>query len=231
MPAVLEGVERRATLASTIFLDVLVTEDIDMPGRVTRYPVEDGTEISDNINIEAESIRLAGLIAIADAVALESGAGENAGSKMVDVVESLRKMRKDRALVTCSTGQMVYQDYAFESLRASRANSDGGNWLNVEVELVKITKVELQTAEVPDRAQGAAAGRTGQTNKPAGRSASNSSANAGAGSGTGTNANQPRKGIGAASYDRAIDMRDSIDRNLRSLSRNPLAGATGAVVP
>jgi hypothetical protein len=163
MPAVLEGVDRRTKVA-TIVLDVLVTEELDLSGRVSRFAVEDGTEISDHVTVEAETLRLGGMVALADAAAIESGRTA-AGSRMVDVVEALRKLRKDRALVSCSTGQMLYQDYAFESLRATRsADGAGGNWLSVEAELVKITKVQLQTAEVPEKAQGDAKFRTGQTN-------------------------------------------------------------------
>jgi len=218
MPAVIEGVDRR-TVLSTIVLDVLVTEEIELPGKVTRYPVEDGTEISDNITVEAETVRLSGNVAIADAAAIESGAGDEAGSKMVDVVEALRKLRKDRALVTCSTGQMRYADYAFESLKARRASSDGGAWLQIEANLVKVTKVELQTALVPEKAKAPAKGRTGQTNQNAGRTGNSNANNL-----SGTEAR--RQTFFTAGSDKIREGAGAADRYFRGLGR-----AAGVSVP
>lgn len=219
MPAVLEGVDRRSAIA-TIVLDVLVTEDVDLPGRVTRYPVEDGTEISDNVTVEAETLRLGGMVALADAAAIESGRTA-AGSRMVDVVEALRKLRRDRALVSCSTGQMLYRDYAFESLRATRsADGSGGNWLSVEAELVKITKVQLATAEVPERAQGDAAGRTGQTNKAAGRNGTAANRSAAKSTATGQQQAAPRKSLAASGSDALRDKASDVHKQLSGLGRN-----------
>lgn len=221
MPAVLEGVDRRTRL-STIFLDVLASEEINLPSSVTKYPVEDGAEISDHIVRESEEIRLAGTIALADVVALESGGGAEAGSKLVDVIEALRKLHTDRALITCSTGQVVYKDYAIAGLNAVRtADADGGNWLTVRCELQKIEKVQLKTAEVPERAAAPASGRTGQTNKPAGKS----------GSGSGTSgqggANQPQSRTPL----HGIAGTDSSGRTFRQRIQDSISAATGAGAP
>ena len=231
MAAVLTGVDRRARIG-TLILDVLLTEAIDLPSSVSRYPVEDGSEVSDHITAQSETIRLAGTVPLADVYAAENGGSitgararaadlqaqaanpdlsdaqklvlademdattadlnrqrqdrDRIGPKLVDIVDALRRMHRERQLVTVSTAQMRYEGYAMASLSAERtAGGDGGNWLSVRAELVKITKVELRTAEVPERAQGDAAGRAGQTNANAGNAGS------GGGGGNARRASQP----------------------------------------
>lgn len=178
MSAVFMFTDRRTKLG-VLLLDVLLTEEVDFDGEPTQYPVEDGTLISDHIPEGVERIRIGGVISTADAsggfgIAGALGFGVDRSMKLIDVIEALRKMRKDRALVTVSTGQLVYKDMAFASLNAQRSADDkGGNWLSVKAELVKINKVKLKTADVPapEATSGAGtAGRAGQTNQPAGRS-------------------------------------------------------------
>ncbi|PWC26411.1 phage baseplate protein [Teichococcus aestuarii] len=170
MMTVLSFADRRTRLGS-LTLDVLVTEEIDMAAEVTRYPVEDGTLITDHITQGVETVRISGMVSTASVAAF---AFTSSGAlKLVDAVEQLREMHKRRALVTISTGQMLYPDMGFTNLRAVRSNGErGGNWLEVQAELVKVRKARLRTAEVP--AQAPARGRAGETNKPAGKSSGTS---------------------------------------------------------
>jgi hypothetical protein len=190
--------DRRSKLGGLI-LDVLVSEEIELEAEVTRYPVEDGTIISDHITQGPERLRISGLVSTADvtafafvtsAVSLLRGEDGPGATKLVDAIDLLRSMHKARALVTVSTGQMLYEDMGFTRLKAVRSNGDkGGNWLEINAELMKVRKVKLKTAEVPEKpAQGAAQGRTGTTNTPAGRSSASST---GTGT-TGTTAAAPR---------------------------------------
>lgn len=148
-------------------LDLLVSEEIDLEGEVTKYPVEDGTQINDHVFQGSEIVRINGVVAEGS---VETFSFSSAlGTRIADAIEVLRSMHKERALVTVSTGKMVYEDMAFSSLSATRScDSEGGNWLNIKAELVKIRKVSLKTADVP--AGPGASGRTGQTQTPAGRS-------------------------------------------------------------
>ncbi|WP_424139999.1 phage baseplate protein [Roseomonas chloroacetimidivorans] len=184
----LEFSDRRSKLGGLI-LDVLVSEEITLEAEVTRYPVEDGAVISDHITQGVETIRISGLVSTADvmafsylssAVSLFSDNEQPASTKLVDAVDMLRSMHKARALVTVSTGQMIYTDMGFTSLRAVRSNSDkGGNWLEIQAELTKVRKVTLKSAEVPEnKAKGAARGRAGATNTPAGKSSPTSTTGA-----------------------------------------------------
>ena len=271
MPAVLSGVDRRTRLG-TLILDVLVTEEIDLPSEVSRYPVEDGVIISDHITLGNETLRIAGTIALADAAALESSdagiartrsraedllarsrqpglsadqmdalstemdqtrnqlerqgeAQQAMGTKLVDVVEALRTLHRDRALVTVSTGQMTYEGMAFAGLTATRtAGAEGGNWLSIRADLVKINKAELRTAEVPDRAQGPAAGRAGQTNTPAGRAGPGATATTG---GAAPRNQTPARGL--LGQEAREGFRQRVGENLSSL--RGLGQALGVAAP
>lgn len=177
MMTVLSFADRRTRLGG-LTLDVLVSEEIDLAAEVTRYPVEDGTVIIDHVTQGVETLRISGLVSTADVMAFAFSSGGQ--YKLVDAVDQLRSMHKARALITVSTGQLRYTDMAFTSLKAVRSNGDkGGNWLEVSAELVKVRKARLRTAEVPEApAQGAARGRAGQTNTPAGRSSGTSASTA-----------------------------------------------------
>lgn len=186
MTVVLTQDDRRTKLG-VLLLDVLATEELSFPSEVSMYPVEDGTQISDHITQEPERLRLGGLISTADVsggfgIAAAFGFSTDNSSKLIDVIEALRQMHKARAPINISTGQLVYYDMAFSNLEARRSSDgDGGNWLNVSAELVKITKVKLKTADVPapENTSGEAAGRAGETNKPGGRSTPNSNSSSG----------------------------------------------------
>ncbi|PWC26955.1 phage baseplate protein [Teichococcus aestuarii] len=171
---VLSFADRRTRLGSLV-LDVLVSEEVDLVAEVTRYPVEDGTIISDHITQGVETVRISGMVSTASVMAFSFAGG--GALKLVDAVDMLRSMHKARALVTISTGQMIYTDMGFTNLNAIRSNDErGGNWLQVRGELVKVRKARLRTAEVPEApAQAPARGRAGETNKPAGKSSGTSS--------------------------------------------------------
>lgn len=166
----------RRTHMGTLVLDVLLSEEIDMPSQVSQYPVEDGTIISDHITQGSETLRISGLMSIAGVAAFSNlspliGAAKG-GAKMIDIVESLRSMHRNRALVVVSSGQSYFRDFAFTSLSMHRSADDGGgNWLSIKAELIKVRKVRLKTAEVPAKVAAApASGRAGATGQPAGRS-------------------------------------------------------------
>lgn len=187
MSAIISTVDRRTKLGA-LLLDVLTREEIDLPSEVTQYPVEDGTTASDHIFLKPETLRITGLIALQDL----TGGFSNLATfgfvevsqnemKFIDVVEALRTMHKERALVEVNTGQIIYQDFAFSSLNAVRSSDgEGGNWLQLTAELTKITKVKLKSADVPppENVSGSAAGRAGETGKPAGNSTPSGNNNA-----------------------------------------------------
>lgn len=174
--AVLEANDRR-TKMGTLVLDVLTNEEIEFPAEVTLYPTEDGAQISDHVTQGPERVRISGLMSTADVVAFayfRDGGGQGA-TKLVEAVDMLREMHKARALVSISTGQMLYEDMGIAGMTARRsAGGDGGNWLEVQAEFIKVKKVRLKQAEAPASGKagdGGAKGRTGKTGTKAGKAA------------------------------------------------------------
>ncbi len=156
-------------------LDVLVSESLSLPSKVTEYPVEDGNEdISDHITAGNEELTIAGSIASGSAFGIEFGS--LCYSKMIDAIDQLRTMHKERKVITIQTGLGKYTDMAFTALTLERSNSPatGGQWLNINATLRKIRKVTLKQADLPpDKAStspsaSGAKGKTGATNKPTG---------------------------------------------------------------
>lgn len=171
---VLEYSDRR-TKMGTLMLDVLVAEEIEFPSEVTQYPVEDGTVISDHITQGPERVRISGLVSTADVVAFayfRDGGGQGA-TKLVEAVDALREMHAARAMVSISTGQMLHTDMGIAGMTARRsAGGDGGNWLEIQADFVKVRRVRLKQAEAPaagTAGDGGAKGRTGKTAAKAGK--------------------------------------------------------------
>lgn len=169
----------RRTRLGTLILDLTLAEEITFESEASQFPVEDGTIISDHVTQGAERLRISGTIPTADVAALEADA--EGRLKVVDVVEQCRRLHRSRDVLEVSTGQLLHKDFAFTRLSAARkADAEGGNWLSIDAELIKIRKVTLRTAEVPEERKvspaNGAQGRAGKTNTAAGK---NAGANAG----------------------------------------------------
>ena len=166
----LSGTDRRPRLGALI-LDIALTEEVSFESEITQYLIEDGSTISDHVTRGAEKLRITGVIPAADALAFTAdGSG---AARVADVVETARAINRERAVLEVATGQVLYPDMAFSSLRIARSVGEGGDWISVDAELTKVRKVSLRTAEVPQDAKvseaNGAKGRAGQTNKAAGR--------------------------------------------------------------
>lgn len=127
-----------------IELDALLNENTTLSSKITEYPVEDGTVISDHIALDSEKLTIDGVI---------SGAGtlfnpKSGRSELINAKETLRQLHKSRELISISTGLDVYDDFAIENCTISR-NSDSGEVYNVSLELRKINKVTLRTEDMP----------------------------------------------------------------------------------
>lgn len=166
---------QRSTLGH-LTLDVLNQENIGLPNNVTQYPVEDGgQEISDHITMSSETLQISGSVSSVDAVGIEFG---RCTSKLIDAIQMLREMHKNREVIKVVTGLGVYEDMAFSKMDIARSASGdrGGNWLDISANMIKITKIALAQAELPpDKvvAEPAAAGTKGRvdkTEKPTGQS-------------------------------------------------------------
>lgn len=173
-----------------LFLDVLTSEEIAFDGQATKYPVEDGTVISDHILEGSKTLKIAGLISTTEAYSFNLGGGK---SRLIDALQTMEQLKKERKLIVVTTGLTQYEDMAIENLRASRSSNAprDGNWFEVQVELRHIKKVTLRTAQV--NAAEPAAGRTGQTGARSNSNANTASNSSSSGASSNSAASQAQQ--------------------------------------
>ena len=151
-------------------LDILVSENLDLPSEVTKYPVEDGDEdVTDHITAGNEELSINGAIAAGSAFGIEFGI--LCYSKLIDAVDQLRKMHKERKTFTVVTGLGKYEEMAFTKLSIDRSNNPqtGGQWLTINATLRKIRKVSLKQADLPpDQVSGDGSGGSSDASGKAG---------------------------------------------------------------
>jgi len=156
-------------MIGSVPLDALLAEDTDLTSNATRYPVEDGTVISDHITREPERLALHGVITAAGITLM--GAGGR--SKLIAAKEAIRLIHAQRVPITIVTGADVYTDFAMENAKISRTNE--GEKLTLSCEFTKIEKARLQEADIPpQKVSGKAKGKAGKTAAKGGKVNSNS---------------------------------------------------------
>ncbi|OFK85218.1 hypothetical protein HMPREF2796_00765 [Eikenella sp. HMSC071B05] len=78
-------------------------------------------------------------------------------------------INEQRQPITVVTGLDVYPEFAMESCDISR-NADDGEKLHISISLTKIRKAKTRKADIPPgKVRQNAAGKAGETRKPAGR--------------------------------------------------------------
>lgn len=166
----------RLSTIGKIELDVLTKEEISLPGEVTRYPVEDGVEISDHIILKADELRIEGLVSHASGRLLDISGLFEKQTKLLDTVDAIAELRELRDLVQITTGLTTYYDMALVNAKITRESGGrGGNWIHVDFEFRQVITVELRTTLVPAAPE--TANRTGASRTPAGRATPTSSNN------------------------------------------------------
>src|SRR4051812_44967009 len=76
-----------------LYLDVLVTESLDLPSDVTKYPIEDGNaDVTDHIVMNNEELTIQGLISAGSSFGMEFGAigSSLCYNKLTDAIDQLR---------------------------------------------------------------------------------------------------------------------------------------------
>lgn len=159
----------KRTTIGILELDALLTENTSLRSKITEYPVEDGSVISDHITQEAEMLSIEGVIT-GVGTQFNVSAGK---AKLISAKETLRQLHRERELLTITTGMEIYTDFAIESCEISR-KADGGEQFDVSLTLKKIKKVTLRTEDIPpEKTSGSATGKAGKTKTNAGKSSSN----------------------------------------------------------
>lgn len=153
------------TMIGALQLDALISEQTSLSNGVTQYAVEEGAPVSDHISSEAEKLTIEGVVTGASV----SLFGVHGRSKMIEAKEALRVINEQRQPITVVTGLDVYPEFAMESCDISR-NADDGEKLHISISLTKIRKAKTREADIPPgKVRQNAAGKAGETRKPAGR--------------------------------------------------------------
>jgi hypothetical protein len=155
-----------ASTIGTVELDALLSEATDLNAKATEYAVEDDSPISDHIIVESERLKLSGWVTPSSVMQMTA----DGRPKLLEAKASLRKIMKDRAELTISTGMDTYTGMVMESCAIGRSNE--GDHLTVDCEFVKIRKVQLRTVDIPPEkvATGSTAkGKAGSTKTKAGK--------------------------------------------------------------
>ncbi|HWK70042.1 MAG TPA: hypothetical protein VNS29_04290 [Burkholderiaceae bacterium] len=157
------------TMIGSVPLDALLTEDTELTANVSAYPVEDGQPVTDHITREPERLALSGVVTAAGVLLL--GAGGR--SKLIQTKEALRQIHEQRLPITVVTGMDIYTDYGMTNAKIGRTNQ--GEQITITCEFQKIQKVNLRQADIPpQKAQGSAKGKAGQTAAKGGKTSTES---------------------------------------------------------
>lgn len=185
------------TEVGTLLLDVLLSEEIGFEGKVTRYPVEDGSEMSDHIIALSKTLKISGTCSNAEAYSFNLSSKK---AKLHGVLETLEMIHDESKVITVTTALAVYNNMGIENLRATRSNNAprDGNWIDITAELRHIRKVSLRRANV--EAAAPASGRTGTT---AARTTANATTAAGNTAGAAASSTPPAGTLANQLYDRA----------------------------
>ncbi|MGH2640061.1 MAG: phage baseplate protein, partial [Rhabdochlamydiaceae bacterium] len=115
----------------SIDLDVTIREEHRFASRVTNYPVEDGTIISDHIINEPDIVVLVGLVTDTP---LSLFAPFN---RSIDAFNRLIQLHQNRDVITVVTGLKVYKNMAITTLDVPRDVRTGQS-LTFTIELQRI---------------------------------------------------------------------------------------------
>lgn len=159
----------RQTQIGYLLLDALLTEETDLTGQVTRYPVETGNGyVTDNIVNESEVLSIAGTIS-GSGVFMLLGGGR---SKLIAAKETIRRIREERIPVTIITGMDVYENMGLENAKITR--NGAAEKIDVAFEFRKMIFVTLRSAEVPpEKTAESAKGKAGKTETKVGKNQPN----------------------------------------------------------
>jgi len=134
----------------SVTFDAVEKVDEDLSCVVTDEPVEDGTNVADNIRDNADKLDLDVLVSRTPIMSVFSLLAES-GSRHEDAWSYLKLMKSAHLTVTLTTPTDTYEDMAIESLRRTR-NARTGEVMAASIKLKKIVKVVATESALPERA-------------------------------------------------------------------------------
>lgn len=133
----------------TITFDAVLQETHTMPSTVTKYPVESGAKISDNIILDPNTLTFTGLST--DYPFSFLGIGEGIPiletSKSIELFNVLVALRDTRQIFDVVTGLRSYNNMAIETISVPRTEPIAA--LNFNITLTQILKASAQVVKIP----------------------------------------------------------------------------------
>ena len=126
-----------------ILIDAFISEDHEQSGSITRYPVEEGSDISDHIILDPDKLTIQGIVGPKELTE---------GSQFVNTTRSvftdITNLRLSKTLVSVVTGLKVYENMFITNFSVPRTAQNGGSLLfNMSLEQSRI--VSSQVVQIP----------------------------------------------------------------------------------
>lgn len=140
----------------SIELDATLKEEHVWNSRVTRYPVEDGTEITDHVIKEQDELRIEGFISDHPLIASPTVQAYLSGivgvatteNRVQSMFELLITLRDKKEPIIIFTKHRLYVDMVITDLRVPRERGDGES-IKFVMKLVNIKRVSTQLVDSP----------------------------------------------------------------------------------
>jgi hypothetical protein len=122
---------------STLQVDVTISEAHNLSSNVTEKPVEDGSNINDNVILGNAKLSIAGILT-----------DDKLGKSQTEKWAALKEIRRSREPFTVTTSLEVYESMIFTDLSVGRdVSNTGAVFFNAELTQVRI--IASETAQVP----------------------------------------------------------------------------------
>jgi hypothetical protein len=125
---------------STLQVDVTLSESHELPSTVTEKPVEDGSNINDNVILNNAKLSISGILT-----------DDRLGTSQAEKWRALQDIRRSREPFTVVTSLGAYENMIFTSLSATREVSNVGAVFFI-ADLTAVRIISSETAQVPLRA-------------------------------------------------------------------------------
>lgn len=140
--------------AIEIPLDASISESHSFNSRVSQFPIEDGSSISDNIVNDPTGLDLNGFVTNTPVVIFTQNISNiidntTGGDRVKTAFEALLFLRESKEVFTIVTGLKVYENMVFTSLTFPRDKTTGTTNLRFNAKVINIKFVSSRTIVSP----------------------------------------------------------------------------------
>ena len=131
--------------------DCTISEAHEQTGTATQWPVEDGSDISDHIDLDPKRISMDGFISDTPIKPMESFplSDGNSITRKQQAWDALTTIHRLKLLCTVSTDTELYESMAITSLSTDKTRQKhGGLWASVQMKEVRL--VQSQEVRIKD---------------------------------------------------------------------------------